>query len=99
MTQPTGVGTFFLFYTGAGAGAGGARRKLRLGEYHPENYTLREARAAAIEAMAAINRGSDPVAEVEAKEQAQTFKALAEQFFNDAPHLGRHHAEELSAAP
>ena len=58
-----------------------------MGEYHPENYTLREARAAAIEAMAAINRGGDPVAEAEAKAQAQTFKALAEQFLNDAPHL------------
>jgi integrase len=83
MTQPTGVGTFFVFYTGAS----GARRKLRLGEYHPEHYTLREAKAAAIEAMAAINRGADPVADAEAKAQAQTFKALAEQFLKDAPHL------------
>jgi hypothetical protein len=51
MTQPTGTGTFFVFYTGAG----GQRRKLRLGEHHPEHFTLREARAKALEALAAIS--------------------------------------------
>jgi integrase len=83
MTQPTGTGTFFVFYTGAG----GRRRKLRLGEYHPERFTLREARGRALDALATINRGADPVAEADARANALTFKALAEKFLAEAPHL------------
>jgi Arm DNA-binding domain len=91
VTQPTstgddqqvGMGTFFVLYTAAG----GLQRKLRLGRYHPEHFTLREARAAATEALAAINRGADPVGDAKEKAHALTFKAMAEQFLNEAPHL------------
>jgi integrase len=83
MTQPTGTGTFFVFYTGVG----GKRQKLRLGEYHPERFTLREARARALDAMAAINRGVDPVAEADARANAMTFQALAQKFLNENPDL------------
>src|SRR5262245_27583718 len=83
MTQPAGTGTFFVFYTGVG----GQRRKLRLGEYHPERFTLRDARARAIDAMAAINRGVDPVAEADAKANAMTFQTLAQKFLDENPDL------------
>ena len=63
------------------------RRKLRLGEYHPEHFTLREARGRAIEELAAINHGADPVADAEVRANALTFKALAEKFLAEAPHL------------
>lgn len=80
-THPSGGGTFFVYYTAPG----GERRKLRLGEYQPDYYTLREARARTNEVLASINRGSDPVAEAHAKTKAITFRDLAEQFLAD-PH-------------
>src|SRR5215468_9861781 len=63
VTQPSGTGRFFVFYTSPD----GHRRKLKLGHYHPDNYGLHEARVAATDALANINRGADPVAEAEAK--------------------------------
>ena len=85
MTHPTGSGTFFVFYTGEQ----GQRRKLRLGQYHPDHFTLREARARALEVLAAVDRGGDPVAEAEVKAKAVTFRELAEQFLAD-PHALSH---------
>src|SRR5262249_43039162 len=63
VTQPSGTGRFFVFYTSPD----GQRRKLKLGQYHPDNYGLHEARVAGTDALANINRGADPVAEAEAK--------------------------------
>jgi integrase len=83
VTQPTGTGRFFVFYTSPD----GQRRKLKLGHYHPDNYTLHEARVAATDALANINRGADPVAEAEAKAKSLTFKELAERFLTEARHL------------
>src|SRR5262245_33395340 len=83
VVQPTGTATFFVFYTAPD----GKRQKLKLGQYHPDNYTLREARGAATDALALINRGADPVAEAEAKAKSLTFKQLAEQFLTEASHL------------
>jgi Arm DNA-binding domain len=67
VTQPTGAGSFFVFYTSAD----GQRRKLKLGQYNPDHYTLHEARVAATDALAIINRGADPVAEAEAKAKSK----------------------------
>ena len=83
MTHPTGAGTFFVFYTATS----GQRRKLKLGEYHPDAFTLREARTRALDALAAINRGLDPVAEAEARANEMTFKELAEKFLTENPDI------------
>ena len=97
VTQPSGTGIFYLFYRSKAAGKS---RKLRIGEFVPEGeakrtagpdapkpLTLAEARVRAERLRHAVRDGADPVADAKIKAQATTFKALAEQFLTEAPHL------------
>lgn len=74
IVYPTGSAAFFVFYSNRH----GKRRKLRLGEYNPDRFTLSEARTLALEHLAAVERGEDPAGELELRAKAITFQALAE---------------------
>jgi hypothetical protein len=83
VTQPTGKATWYLFYSN------GQRqvRKLRLGEYVPDKFGLKEAREKATAQRAKIDQGADPVGEAHALQEALTFEELADRFLENSPTL------------
>ncbi|WP_072387025.1 tyrosine-type recombinase/integrase [Hyphomicrobium sp. CS1BSMeth3] len=83
VTRPTGSATFYVFYVNRHKD----RRKLRLGDYEPDHFPLTKARSLALEHIAAIDQGADPVAEKAAKAEEITFKALAEKCLAEHPDL------------
>jgi integrase len=101
VTRPTGLATFYVFYVNRHKD----RRKLRLGDYDPDHFPLTKARSAALERIAAIDQGADPVGDIEAKGKEITFKALAEKCLAEHPDLadttrtGYRYALERDAYP
>ncbi len=97
ITQPTGTGTFYLFYR---APATRQLRKLRIGEYgqahlgksaasgeEAKRFGLSEAREFAFARLAEINQGADPVGTGIARRTALTFRELAEKFLSENKQL------------
>lgn len=101
VARPTGHGTFYVFYVNRHKD----RRKLRLGDFDPDNFPLTKARTLALEHMAAIDQGADPVGEREEKAAEIKFKDLAEKCLAEHPDLaestkdGYRHALEKHAYP
>lgn len=83
VTQPSGTGTFYLFYTTSHRQA----RKLRLGVFEPDVFGLKEARARVTAYRAAIDQGADPVGDVLGSREGLTFEELANRFLDESPTL------------
>lgn len=101
VTQPTGAGAFYVFYTNEL----GKKRKLRLGAYVPESeakrhedtkaehrpLTLTEARKLAEQQRHAVEAGADPYAdhkaEIKEAKEALTFRQLADRFLDESQTL------------
>lgn len=81
VTQPTGVGTFWVFYTTKA----GQRRKYRIGEYGPT--TLEKAKKEARRVVSSVDDGEDPAREAKSLRDAITFEQLAERFLTENPDL------------
>lgn len=75
LVQPSGTGTFYLVYS-----VGSARRRLKLGRRG--TMTLGAAKIAAIEALATVAKGSDPVADANAMRLAMTVSELVDAFLD-----------------
>ncbi|MEQ1696146.1 MAG: tyrosine-type recombinase/integrase [Hyphomicrobiaceae bacterium] len=73
LVQPSGIATYFLAYA-----AGKTRRRLKIGRR--EAMTLAAARIAAIDALAKVSKGADPVADANAMRTAMTVAQLVEAF-------------------
>lgn len=84
ITQKTGVGVFYLFYS---ADHGDRARKLRLGEFPA--ITLADATRLALDARARVVRGEDPAAARAEQRASMSFQTLAEKFVSESPKLSR----------
>lgn len=69
----TGIKTFFLIYR-----LNNRKKWLALGRY--PQMKLKDARQAAIDALAKVSKGEDPAGQVRAYKQSETFRDLAEEF-------------------